>query len=190
LAVSGSDPLHGRQPAGSMALRFDPAPPGAELFSRPPIHAARRYVVIRLSENRLYVMEHDRVIWSAPVATGAGFRLESGERRWHFVTPSGMFRVQRKEKDPVWIRPDWAYIKEGKPIPPLHSPERRDTTMLGTTAIYIGYELAMHGTSSPELVLNPDPDERRVSHGCIRLTNEDARTLYHLIDVGTPVLIY
>lgn len=190
LAWLGADPADARQPAGSLAIRFDPAPLGADLFSRPPIHAAGRYVVIRLAENRLYVMEHERVIWTAPVATGAGFRLESGDRQWHFATPSGVFRVQRKEKDPVWIRPDWAYIKEGKPVPPLSSPERRDSTMLGTTAIYIGYELAMHGTSNPELVLNPDPDERRVSHGCIRLTNEDARTLYHLVDVGTPVLIY
>jgi lipoprotein-anchoring transpeptidase ErfK/SrfK len=38
--------------------------------------------------------------------------------------------------------------------------------------------------------MNPDPDARRVSHGCIRLTNENARELMHMVEVGTPVLIY
>lgn len=163
---------------------------GRELFLEPPLRVDGRYVVIRLAENRLYVLEGRRVIWSAPVGTGTGFRLEDGGRAWQFDTPRGVFRVQRKEKDPVWIKPDWAYIKEGKPVPPLHSPERREKGMLGTSAIYIGYELALHGTSEPELVLRPDPEQRRISHGCIRLTNEDARTLYHLVDVGTPILIY
>ena len=163
---------------------------GRELFLEPPLQVDGRYVVIRLAENRLYVLEGRRVIWSAPVGTGTGFRLEDGGRAWQFDTPRGVFRVQRKEKDPVWIKPDWAYIKEGKPVPPLNSPERREKGMLGTSAIYIGYELALHGTSEPELVLRPDPEQRRISHGCIRLTNEDARTLYHLVDVGTPILIY
>mgnify|MGYP002032576303 CR=1 FL=1 len=31
---------------------------------------------------------------------------------------------------------------------------------------------------------------RRVSHGCIRLTNEHAHELMHMVEVGTPVLIY
>lgn len=62
--------------------------------------------------------------------------------------------------------------------------------MLGSTALYIGYELALHGTDRPELVLAPNPEERRISHGCIRMTNEDARTLFHRVEVGTPVLIF
>lgn len=152
---------------------------------------AERYVVVHLAENRLYLMQDGRPVWTAPAATGTGFRLESDDgRAWHFATPRGVFRVQRREKDPIWYKPDWAYAEEGRPIPPGGSPERLQEGMLGTTALYIGYELAIHGTSKPELVLRPDPEERRVSHGCIRLTNEDARTLYHLVDVGTPVLIY
>jgi len=176
-------------PAG-LALDFDALPAGAELFQELPLGSVRRFIVIRLAENHLYLVDEGRVIWDAPVATGTGFRLQGANREWHFVTPRGVFRVQRKELDPVWIKPEWAFVEAGLPVPPLDSPLRRDSTMLGTTALYIGYELAIHGTSRPELVLRPDPDERRVSHGCIRLTNEDARTLYHLVEVGTPVLIY
>ncbi|HEX6939355.1 MAG TPA: L,D-transpeptidase [Longimicrobiales bacterium] len=175
---------------GSDLVRDAILQPERELFLEAPLQVDGRYVVIRLAENRLYLMEGRRAIWSAPVGTGTGFRLERGGRAWEFHTPRGVFRVQRKEKDPVWIKPDWAFIEEGKPVPPLDSPLRRAEGMLGTSAIYIGYQLALHGTSQPELVLHPDPEQRRVSHGCIRLTNEDARTLYHLVDVGTPVLIY
>lgn len=181
--------LRAQASSEAFALRFE-ASEGRELFPHAPLHVEGRYVLIHLVENRLYLMEGNRAVWSAPVATGTGFRLERGGRAWQFSTPRGVFRVQRKEKDPVWIKPDWAFIEEGKPVPPLASPERRQEGMLGTTAVYIGYELALHGTSKPELVLRPDPEERRVSHGCIRLTNDDARTLYHLVEVGTPVLIY
>lgn len=183
--------LHAQGNNGSLAVQLDEETRGQIVFNQPPLHSERHYVLIRLDENRLYFMDRDRALWSAPVGTGSGFQLQaSGGREWDFSTPHGLFRVQRKEKDPVWIRPNWAYIKEGKPVPPLSSPERRDKEMLGTTAIYIGYQLAIHGTNKPELVLQQDPENRRVSHGCIRLTNEDARTLYHLVDIGTPVLIY
>lgn len=173
-----------------LALNTDPALDDAPLFDRAPLHSAGRYVVIRLAENRLYVFDGDRVAWSAPVGTGTGFRLEGKQRSWHFATPRGVFRVQAKEKDPVWIKPDWAFVEEKKPVPPLDSPLRRQPGSLGTTAVYIGFELAMHGTDKPQLVLNSDADARRVSHGCIRLTNEDARKLYYLVEIGTPVLIF
>lgn len=175
---------------GALALRFDSTPLDGDAFPRPPLHLQGRYVVIRLAENRVYVMDGAEVRWTAPVATGTGFRVEGGGQAWHFATPRGAFRVQRKETDPVWIMPDWAFVEAGRPVPPLDSPLRRRKGMLGTSAVYIGYQLALHGTNRPDLVLNPDPEDRRVSHGCIRLTNEDARTLYHLVDVGTPVLIY
>jgi len=174
----------------SPELRFDSGLDNPDLVDRAPLHGSDRYVIVRLAENRLYLMEGRHAVWSAPVATGNGFSLEGAGRSWHFQTPRGVFRVQHKERDPVWIKPDWAYVKEGRPIPPLSSPDRRQEGMLGTTAVYIGYELAMHGTDKPELVLQSDPEERRVSHGCIRLTNEDARMLFHLVEVGTRVVIF
>ena len=55
--------------------------------------------------------------------------------------------------------------------------------MLGTAAVYLNEEIAVHGTNQPELV------GQSVSHGCIRMTNERARRLYYEAAVGTPVLI-
>lgn len=166
---------------------FDDAVPG---FMDAPLDPGRPYIVIRLAENRLLLVDGRDVVWSAPVATGTGFRLEGADGSWAFDTPRGVFRVERKEKDPVWIMPDWAFVEAGVPVPPPGSPERRREGMLGSTALYIGHELAIHGTNRPELVLEPDPEARRVSHGCIRMTDEDARRLFHHVDVGTLVLIY
>lgn len=149
-----------------------------------------RYVVVHLAENRLFVMEDERAIWSAPAGTGTGFNLNGAGQRWDFSTPRGIMKVRRKEKDPVWIAPDWHFVERGVPVPPFSHPSRRIPGALGTTAIYLGDGIAIHGTHRPELVLDPDPERRRISHGCIRLTNEAARELYYLVDVGTPVLIY
>lgn len=148
------------------------------------------YVVVHLAENRVFLVDGTSTTWSAPAGTGTGFRLAGAGQRWTFTTPQGLFRVLRKEKDPMWEAPDWYYVEKGLTPPALNSPSRRMAGVMGTTAIYLGDGIAIHGTNSPQLLLNPDPEARRVSHGCIRLTNEAARELYHLVDVGTPVLIY
>jgi len=149
-----------------------------------------RYVVVHLEENRVFVFEGDRAIWSSPSGTGTGFQLETGETRWRFDTPRGLFKVKRMERDPIWIAPDWHFIEKGLPVPPWDHPSRRIPGGMGDTALYLGDGIAIHGTDKPQLLLNPDPDARRVSHGCIRLTNEAARELMHMVEVGTPVLIY
>jgi lipoprotein-anchoring transpeptidase ErfK/SrfK len=58
------------------------------------------------------------------------------------------------------------------------------------TAIYLADGSAIHGTSQPELLLTPDPEALRVSHGCIRLTNEAARARMHMVGIGTLVLVF
>jgi len=156
----------------------------------PLIEGVDRYIVVHLSENRVFVFEGDQAIWSAPAATGTGFQLETAEHHWRFSTPRGIMRVLRMEKNPVWVAPDWHFVEKGLPVPPPNSPSRRIRGGMGTTALYLGDGIAIHGTGSPQLVLNPDPEARKVSHGCIRLTNEAARELMHMVDVGTPVLIF
>jgi lipoprotein-anchoring transpeptidase ErfK/SrfK len=144
-------------PGSPLALAHGVEREGTARYRDPPVGAEGRYIVVSLAEHRLYLMEEERVIWSALVGTGTGTRLEGAGQKWDFSTPRGMFRVQRKEKNPRWYVPDWAFLGEG---------------------------IALHGTNKPEL-LGQD-----VSHGCIRMTNEAARQLYHEVEVGTPVFIY
>jgi membrane protein len=160
------------------------------VLDRPLVDHDGPYVVVHLAENRVFLMDGAEVVWSAPAGTGHGFQLAGQCRNWTFTTPIGMFQVLRKEKDPVWIAPDWYYVQRNIPIPSHDHPSRRIPGTLGTSALYLGDGIAIHGTDRPELLLNPDPEARRVSHGCIRLTNEAARQLYHRVGVGTPVLIF
>jgi lipoprotein-anchoring transpeptidase ErfK/SrfK len=171
-------------PGSPLALVHGAEREGAARYRDPPVNVDGRYVVIALDEHRLYLMEDERVIWSAVVGTGTGTRLEGAGQKWDFSTPRGMFRIQLKEKNPVWRVPDWAFIERGVPIPPLDSPDRLEEGMLGTTALYLEEDIAVHGTNKPELL------GQSVSHGCIRMTNEAARRLYHEVEVGTPVIIY
>ena len=171
-------------PGAPLAIAHGAEREGTARYRDPPVNVSGRYIVISLRENRLHLMEQERVIWSTSVGTGTGTRLEGAGQKWDFSTPRGMFRIQRKEKNPVWIVPDWAFVERGEPIPPIDSPKRREPGMLGTTAMYLGEGIAVHGTNRPELL------GQNVSHGCIRMTNEAARQLYHEVEVGTPVIIY
>ncbi len=172
------------QASSALAIAHGVEHEGSARYRNPPVNVEGRYIVISLDEHRLYLMEREQVVWSTVVGTGTGTRLEGAGQRWDFATPRGMFRIQRKEKNPVWIVPDWAFVERGEPIPPLDSPERRKPGALGTTAMYLGEGIAVHGTNRPELL------GQAVSHGRIRMTNEAARQLYHEVEVGTPVVIY
>jgi len=69
-------------------------------------------------------------------------------------------------------------------VPPLGTTQRRYEGVLGTHRLNMGNGYAMHGTNQPETV------GRAVSHGCVRLRNEDIAKLYEMVPVGTPVYIY
>lgn len=161
-----------------------PAGPASETEAgRGPVRVEGKYVVVDVETNELRFMDGDRVLWSAPVGTGTGFRLATDDGGWHFTTPSGTMQVQFKELNPTWVKPDWWFIENKLPVPPENSPARRLPGGLGAAAVYLGDEIAIHGTDKPELL------GQRVSHGCIRLSNANAIRLFHAVQVGTPVVI-
>jgi lipoprotein-anchoring transpeptidase ErfK/SrfK len=69
-------------------------------------------------------------------------------------------------------------------IPPFGTNQRKYKGVLGTHRLNMGDGYALHGTDHPESI------GRSVSHGCVRLRNEDIETLYQMVSVGTPVFIY
>lgn len=147
--------------------------------------ARGRYaVVIDLDENLLHFRRGEMTLWTAPIGTGTGLMMQDhDDRDWDFSTPNGVFQVQFKERDPVWIAEDWYFIENGLPVPPPNDRSRYFPGGLGAAAVYFSRELAIHGTDKPELL------GQRVSHGCIRLSNADALRLYHNVQVGTEVVI-
>jgi len=69
-------------------------------------------------------------------------------------------------------------------VPPYGVNQRRYMGVLGTRRLVLGDGYGIHGTNAPESI------GRSVSHGCVRLKNEDIEKLYDMVPVGTPVYIY
>jgi lipoprotein-anchoring transpeptidase ErfK/SrfK len=69
-------------------------------------------------------------------------------------------------------------------IPPFGTNQRKYQGVLGTHRLNIGDGYALHGTNKPETI------GRSVSHGCVRLKNEDIAKLYQIVPLGTAVYIY
>jgi hypothetical protein len=175
-------PIEGRSQAASLALN-GPATVAGSPAGASALERGRYAVVIDLDENMLHFKQGEVTLWSAPVGTGTGLRLETKDKTWNFATPRGTFEVKYKEENPTWIAPDWYFIENNLPVPPREDRRRFFPGGLGAAAVYIGKDLAIHGTDKPELL------GQRVSHGCIRLSNRDALRLYHNVQVGTEVVI-
>lgn len=97
--------------------------------------------------------------------------------------------VVRRRKDgaiePLTASDGREIVADGKIIiPPYGTNQRKYDGVLGAFRLYLGDGYGIHGTNVPSSI------GRDVSHGCVRLRNEDITQLYHTVTVGTPVYIY
>jgi len=69
-------------------------------------------------------------------------------------------------------------------VPPLDTRQRKVPDVLGTHKLAMGDAYLIHGTNS-ELSIGD-----AVSHGCVRMFNEDVAQLHRLVPVGTPIYIF
>ena len=144
------------------------------------------YIVVDTARNHLYIKRRDQVMLDALTSTGSGTILDKpGEAKgqWIFDTPRGEFTVQSKLTNPVWIKPDWAFIEEGLAVPKTAA-DRIEPGVLGEYALGFGKGYFIHGTLYPRLL------GKNVTHGCIRLNDEDLKSVYRLARVGTPIMIF
>lgn len=134
--------------------------------------AQRVGIIVNLAEQRLYYFAGDGAeVATYPIGTGRSL----------FETPVGNTRVVRKRENPTWTPP--ASIRAERPDLPTVVPPGPDNP-LGTLALDLSWSgYLIHGT------INPLGIGRRVSHGCIRLDPADIRSLFDLVEVGTPVTI-
>ncbi len=131
-------------------------------------------IIINLAELRLYYfinIANKRYVRTHPLGIG----------REGFDTPTGVYKIIVKVKDPTWTVPE--NIRIEKPdIPPIVPPGPENP--LGGYWLQLsakGY--GIHGTNRPYGI------GRRVSHGCIRLYPEDIEQLFKLVKLGTAVKI-
>lgn len=143
------------------------------------------YAVVDLFNNLLLLKKDDLVFNQFKVSTGKGDTLIAPwGKKWIFETPTGVFRILRKIKNPVWYKPDWAFLEAKESIPGPDSPKRLVRGILGDYALDLGGGIMLHGTPYEKLL------GQRVSHGCIRLPKDGIKLLYDSLPLGAKVYIF
>jgi L,D-transpeptidase ErfK/SrfK len=139
----------------------------------------RKGLVLNIPEFRLYYYrDGGRRVFTVPVGLG----------REDWQTPRGNFRVRGKTVNPTWVIPE-SIRKEriaDKGFSEYSIPGGHPDNPLGDYRLELTLpSYAIHGSNKEWGVGMP------VSHGCLRLYNEDIATLFPLIDVGTEgVFLY
>ncbi|UCF65983.1 MAG: L,D-transpeptidase [bacterium] len=143
------------------------------------------YLIVNTAEGDFFLKFQKNTIRQGLCSTGSYVHLKSSDnRQWVFRTPRGLFRIQDKIEAPIWRMPDWAFLENGIPVPPPNSPERFEAGVLGEYALSLGDGYLIHGTLYKRFLGMP------VTHGCVRLDDEDLRSVYINLAVGSKVFIY
>jgi lipoprotein-anchoring transpeptidase ErfK/SrfK len=152
---------------------------------------------IELAKQRLICLEEGRTVALYPVSTaraGAGERAESG------CTPRGRHRIRLKIGDGCAVN---TVFVARRPTGEIYRAELADaeperdwilSRILWLAGCEPGFNqggrvdtlrrfIYIHGTPEEPLIGMP------VSHGCIRMRNQDLLKLFDWVDVGTPVEI-
>jgi lipoprotein-anchoring transpeptidase ErfK/SrfK len=96
-------------------------------------------------------------------------------------TWSGVETIARKAEWPDWTPPTDMIARQ--PYLPRFM-AGGPSNPLGARAMYLGNTLyRIHGTNAPDTI------GKRVSSGCIRLTNADVADLYSRVNIGTKVVV-
>jgi L,D-transpeptidase ErfK/SrfK len=116
------------------------------------------------------------------------YPVSMGRMDWR--TPLGKTRIIQKVKDPTWTPPESIkreHAKKGEILPDVVPAGPNNP--LGPFAMKLGVAgYLIHGTD------RGDPGKpfgigMRVTHGCMRMYNEDVTKLYPEVSVGTPVYL-
>ncbi|MDY7005701.1 MAG: L,D-transpeptidase [Cyanobacteriota bacterium] len=124
------------------------------------------YLVIKLSDRRVYIYEDEQLKTSYPIAIG----------REGWETPAGKYKVMQKIPNPSWKHPFTGEIIPPGPENPLGE---RWIGFWTDGTNYIGF----HGTPNEETV------GQAVSHGCVRMLNQDVLALFEKVAIGTTVIV-
>jgi lipoprotein-anchoring transpeptidase ErfK/SrfK len=129
-------------------------------------------IVIKTAERRLYYVTGSGDAIRYPVGVGkAGMA-------W-----SGTATIDGKYIKPAWQAPE-SIKKDYSRLPPV-VPGGSPANPMGAAALTLsgGGQYAIHGTNNPSSVGG------FVSHGCIRMHNEDIMDLYERVSLGTTVVV-
>jgi len=131
----------------------------AEAFAQEKQGRPARKIVVRIPDRKLEVVESGKVVRICPTAVG----------KPSTPSPSGEYKLVQRLTNPTWYY-------QGKVVPPGKA-NPLGTRWLGLSVAGYG----IHGTNVPTSI------GHNVSHGCIRMKNQDVEQLFEMVEVGDAV---
>jgi lipoprotein-anchoring transpeptidase ErfK/SrfK len=133
------------------------------------------YLLLRLDERRLYVVQDDvrQPPQGYPVAIG----------RSQFPTPTGRFQINELIQNPDFLVFDFNHPEKpdrGRVPPGPNNP--LGLRWIGFANAH-GWQVGFHGTANTSVL------GQAVSHGCVRMSNADVVALYDRVKIGTEVVV-
>ncbi|MDJ0625446.1 MAG: L,D-transpeptidase [Candidatus Caenarcaniphilales bacterium] len=129
-----------------------------------------REIKINVPSRSLQIFQAGKLIQEYPVGVGNSKQ---------FQTPPGIYKVEKKIINPIWEHP---YKPDGQVrVGNSHK------NPLGSR--WIGFHkegsgvYGIHGTNEPSSI------GKFVSHGCVRMHNEDVEEIFDLVSIGTKVTV-
>jgi lipoprotein-anchoring transpeptidase ErfK/SrfK len=154
------------------AVPFAAAPAHArEIVSFDASSYSAGTIVVRTSERRLYLV----------LGNGQAIRYTVGVGRAGMQW-AGVSKIDGKYLRPAWSAPLSMRRDKSTPAPVIPGGSPRNP--MGVAALTLaGGEYAIHGTNQPGSIGG------YVSHGCIRMYNQDITDLFGRVGVGTAVVV-
>jgi lipoprotein-anchoring transpeptidase ErfK/SrfK len=132
---------------------------------------AQGEIIVSFGDRRLYYIE------SKTSAISYAIAIPKAEAKW-----SGVSYVSQKRENPTWTPTE--DMRRENPRLPAYVAGGDPRNPLGVRALYLGESLyRIHGTDAPWLI------GQQVSHGCIRMYNQDVLDLYRQAKVGAKVTV-
>lgn len=161
--------------AGCSILGLRPEVPPAPSPTPQPTATPEPYLLLRLSERRLYVVEND--VKHPP----EGYPVAIGQPKW--PTPTGRFQINEMIENPDFLAFDFNNPKSrdrGRVPPGLNNP--LGLRWIGFASAH-GWQVGFHGTAKTSVL------GQAVSHGCVRMSNPDVCEVFTRVKVGTEVVV-
>ena len=176
----------------------------------------RPYLVVSIEERRVWYLDGQDTLFTAPVAVGSGATLVIGGKTKRFQTPRGKMSITHKELDPIWVPPNWHYVEYARDrgLGIVDMSNASPNALAGFPAGRVpvsGGKVIIPPWGSPQrqhkgvlgvaklemydgYYFHGTDNEASIgsaaSHGCIRMRKNDILWMYRNVPVGTPVYIY
>ena len=128
-------------------------------------------VEVNRSAGEIFAYADDRLVASYPATVGSKSN----------PSPSGEHKIKAVVVDPSYTYNPDKNFQQADNDQPLEIPPGPNGPVGSVWIDLTEPTYGIHGTAEPDLV------DKTVSHGCVRLTNWDAKELVNLVSKGTPV---